>query len=44
MIDAVSQANIIVLLVDHKEFFEIERSLLSGKIIIDTKGIFDSHE
>ncbi len=44
LIDAISQADIIVLLVDHKEFFEIERSLLSGKIIIDTKGIFDSHE
>ena len=37
--DALDQANIILLLVDHKEFNSIDRQILSKKIVIDTKGI-----
>ena len=33
-------ANIILLLVDHKEFKAMDRQLLKGKTIIDTRGIF----
>jgi len=33
-------ADIVVLLVDHKEFFDIDLSLLSGKQIVDTRGIW----
>ena len=33
-------ANIILLLVDHKEFKAVDRSLLNGKTVIDTRGIF----
>ena len=38
--NAISKADIILLLVDHNEFLDIDKSLLSGKVIIDTKGIF----
>ncbi len=37
---ALSKADIIVLLVDHKQFREIEREKLQQKIVIDTRGIF----
>ncbi|WP_299982520.1 UDP-N-acetyl-D-mannosamine dehydrogenase [uncultured Pseudoteredinibacter sp.] len=40
VVPALERANIIVLLVDHKEFLSIERRLLSEKVVIDTKGIF----
>ena len=33
-------ADIVVLLVDHKEFFDIDSSLLSGKQVVDTRGIW----
>ena len=36
------KSDIILLLVDHKEFFNIDKSILKNKIIIDTKGIFNS--
>ena len=38
--DAMRDANIILLLVDHKEFKAMDRSLLNGKTVIDTRGIF----
>jgi len=38
--EAMRDANIILLLVDHKEFKAMDRSLLSGKTVIDTRGIF----
>jgi UDP-N-acetyl-D-mannosaminuronic acid dehydrogenase len=34
-------ADIVVLLVDHKEFKAIDKSRLSGKYLIDTRGIWD---
>ena len=33
-------ADIVVLLVDHKEFFDVDSSLLSGKQVVDTRGIW----
>jgi UDP-N-acetyl-D-mannosaminuronic acid dehydrogenase len=39
--EALSEADICVLLVDHVEFKSVDKSLLKGKIIIDTKGIWD---
>lgn len=36
--DALSQANIVSILVDHKEFRQLKH--INGKVIIDTKGIF----
>ena len=38
--EAMRDANIILLLVDHKEFKAMDRQLLKGKTIIDTRGIF----
>jgi len=38
--EAMRDANIILLLVDHKEFKAVDRSLLNGKTVIDTRGIF----
>lgn len=37
---AIEKADIVVLLVDHRAFKEIDRKLLQGKIIIDTRGIW----
>ena len=37
---AIREADIILLLVDHKEFISIERSKLDRALIIDTKGIW----
>ena len=34
------EANIVLLLVDHKEFKAMDRALLKGKTVIDTRGIF----
>lgn len=33
------QANVIVVLVDHKEFKSVDRALFSTKVVIDTRGI-----
>lgn len=38
--EAVSKADIVLLLVDHKQFSSISPDDLSGKILIDTKGFF----
>ena len=38
--EAVEAADIVLLLVDHNSFKEIDRSSLQEKIIIDTKGIW----
>ena len=37
---ALETADIVVLLVNHKPFAQVDRSLLAGKIIIDTRGQF----
>lgn len=38
--NAVEKADLVLLLVNHKPFLEIDRELLYGKKIVDTKGIF----
>ncbi len=38
--EALTAAQIVVLLVDHREFREIDRSRLSDKIIVDTRGLW----
>lgn len=38
--DAVAEADIVVLLVDHRAFKAIDPSLLSGKVIVDTRGFW----
>jgi len=40
--EAVSTADIVVLLVDHDEFKEVNVGLLSGKQVVDTRGIWQS--
>ena len=37
---AIAKADVILLLVDHKEFCQIDHALLIGRKIIDTRGIF----
>jgi len=37
---AISQADIVLLLVDHAEFCVLRRNLLQGKILFDTRGIW----
>lgn len=39
--DAIARADIVVVLVDHKEFFNIDKSVLRGKYVIDTRGILE---
>jgi UDP-N-acetyl-D-mannosaminuronic acid dehydrogenase len=38
--EAIADADIVVVLVDHQQFRSLNRSLLSGKIIYDTRGIW----
>lgn len=38
--EAIDRADVIVLLVDHNEFKEVDRSRLLGKVVIDTRGIY----
>lgn len=38
--EAMAEADIIVLLVDHRQFKRIDRDLLKPKIVIDTRGIW----
>lgn len=37
---AVRDADIVVLLVNHQPFLEIDRSLMNGKVVIDTRGFW----
>ncbi|TDK27727.1 UDP-N-acetyl-D-mannosamine dehydrogenase [Arthrobacter crusticola] len=37
---AIKSADVVLLLVDHDDFRELDRSLLDGKIVIDTRGIW----
>jgi len=37
--EAMEVANIVVVLVDHKEFKEAEKTQLAKKVVIDTRGI-----
>ncbi len=38
--DAIAQADVIVVLVDHDEFKNVDAGLLAGKAIVDTRGIW----
>ena len=38
--EAIRDADVIVMLVDHKEFKAVDRHLLNGKPIVDTKGLW----
>ncbi|NDV63028.1 UDP-N-acetyl-D-mannosamine dehydrogenase [Puniceicoccales bacterium CK1056] len=38
--DALKMADIVVLLVDHRQFKSIPKTRLRGKVLIDTKGVF----
>lgn len=38
--DAIADADIVLLLVDHYQFKQLDRSLLAEKIVIDTKGVW----
>ena len=37
---AIAAADVVLLLVDHKEFRSMDTAVLDGKIVIDTKGLF----
>ena len=41
--DAVGRADVVVLLVDHREFKHLDRSLIAGKSVVDTRGVWRSH-
>lgn len=38
--DALSRANVVLVLTDHKQFKRIDREVLNEKILIDTRGLF----
>ena len=42
MDEALAECPILVLLVDHREFRTVDRSLLASKLIVDTRGIWRS--
>ena len=37
---AIEDADVVVLLVDHREFVGVDQDLLNGKTVIDTRGIW----
>lgn len=39
--DAIAEADVVVLLVDHKEFKDLDKAKLEGKKLIDTKGLWN---
>lgn len=39
--DAVAQADIVLLLVNHQKFSDITIGMLAGKVVIDTRGMWD---
>ena len=38
--EAIASSDILVMLVDHKEFKAVDRKLLQGKLVVDTRGIW----
>ena len=38
---ALKDADILVVLTDHRQFYEIDPSILAKKIVIDTRGIYE---
>lgn len=38
--EALERADVLVLLVDHREFIGIDRSVISGKRVVDTRGVW----
>ena len=38
--EAIAAADVVLLLVNHKEFVNLDQSVLEGKTVIDTKGIW----
>jgi UDP-N-acetyl-D-mannosaminuronic acid dehydrogenase len=38
--EVLQEADILLLLVDHEEFQEIDRELLKEKVLIDTRGVW----
>ena len=36
--EAIARADVVLLLVDHREFRDLDRRLLTGRIVIDTRG------
>ncbi len=38
--DAIAAADIVVELVDHDQFRSLSRSLLAGKVVYDTRGVW----
>lgn len=39
--DAIDEADVVLLLVDHKEFKSLDRNKLEGKKLVDTKGLWN---
>ena len=40
LVEAISAAGVVLLLVDHTEFASLDRKLLEGKTVIDTRGLW----
>jgi UDP-N-acetyl-D-mannosaminuronic acid dehydrogenase len=38
--DAVTRSNIVALLVNHRQFYQIDRASLAGKRVLDTRGMW----
>ena len=38
--DAIARADIVLLLVDHKQFAALDQGLLAGKVVLDTRGLW----
>ncbi len=41
--EALGQAEVVALLVDHRDFAAIDRKLLAGRTVIDTRGLWRDH-
>ncbi len=38
--EAINQSNLILVLVNHNQFYDISQEMLIGKVVIDTRGVF----
>jgi UDP-N-acetyl-D-mannosaminuronic acid dehydrogenase len=39
-VDAISKSQIVALLVNHRQFYQIDRTILHGKKLVDTRGMW----
>jgi UDP-N-acetyl-D-mannosaminuronic acid dehydrogenase len=39
--EVIEEADVLIILVNHKEFYSLDQRSLQGKIVIDTRGVLE---